>query len=46
MTNVYKILVEKRSLPRRLMEFKMGLQVSRLYHVYAELMWIRTGPTN
>jgi len=37
---------EKRPLPRRLIEVKMGLEVSRIYHVYAELIWIWTGPTN
>jgi len=24
----------------------MGLEVSRTYHLYAELIWIWTGPTN
>ena len=50
MTNLYKILVEKRNekrpLPIRLIEVKMGLEVSWVYHGYAEFIWIWTGPNN
>jgi hypothetical protein len=50
MTNIYKIGVEKRNearpLPGGLIEVTMGLEVSRICHVYAELVLLWTGPTN
>jgi hypothetical protein len=49
-TNIFKIGVEKVNeegpLPGGLIEVTMGREVSRICHVYAELVWLWTGPVN